>query len=121
MRIAPAVHYSMGGAWVDWPASDDLDRLKRYRQMSNLVGCFVIGEADFQYHGANRLGANSLLSCIFSGLVVGVEIPRYLESLERSFSDLEQSCYEQAISIEDDFKPRAFKTEGEGKYSSTSQ
>ena len=67
MRIAPAVHYSMGGAWVDWPAADASDRKERFRQMSNLTGCFVAGEADYQYHGANRLGANSLLSCIFGG------------------------------------------------------
>lgn len=81
MRIAPAVHYSMGGAWVDWPAADDSDRMKRYRQMTNLPGCFVVGEADYQYHGANRLGANSLLSCIFGGLVTGVEVVRYIDSL----------------------------------------
>lgn len=69
MKIYPAVHYSMGGAWVDWPAADDEDRLTRYRQMTNIPGCFNVGESEFQYHGANRLGANSLLSCIFGGLV----------------------------------------------------
>ena len=61
MKIFPAVHYSMGGAWVDWPAADDPDRWARYRQMTNLPGCFNAGESDYQYHGANRLGANSLL------------------------------------------------------------
>lgn len=81
MRICPGVHYTMGGAWVDWPAADDPDRWTRFRQMTNLIGCFNIGESDYQYHGANRLGANSLLSCIFSGLVAGVEVPRYLDSL----------------------------------------
>ena len=81
MKIFPAVHYSMGGAWVDWPAADDPDRFQRFRQMTNLPGCFNVGESDYQYHGANRLGANSLLSCIFGGLVVGDEIPRYIEAL----------------------------------------
>jgi len=80
MRIFPAVHYSMGGAWVDWPASEDPDRQKRFRQMTNIPGCFAIGEADFQYHGANRLGANALLACIFSGLVAAPEVFRYLKS-----------------------------------------
>ena len=79
MKIAPGFHYSMGGAWVDWPAADDADRLGRFRQMTNLPGCFNIGESDYQYHGANRLGANSLLSCIFSGLVAGLEVPRYID------------------------------------------
>lgn len=81
MKLFPAVHYTMGGAWVDFPAADDLDRNKRFRHMTNLTGCFNVGESDYLYHGANRLGANSLLSCIFGGLVVGVEVPRYLASL----------------------------------------
>ncbi|WP_201456446.1 succinate dehydrogenase flavoprotein subunit [Chlamydia sp. 17-3921] len=80
MRIFPAVHYSMGGAWVDWPAADDIDRDRRFRQMTNLPGCFNCGESDFQYHGANRLGANSLLSCIFAGLVAGDEAARYIDT-----------------------------------------
>ena len=48
--------------------------------MTNIPGCFNVGESEFQYHGANRLGANSLLSCIFGGLVAGVEVPRYLDN-----------------------------------------
>lgn len=104
MRIAPAVHYSMGGAWVDWPAADDPDRMSRYRHMSNLEGCFVAGEAEYQYHGANRLGANSLLSCIFAGLVTGVEVPRYLENLENSYQEIPEQCFKQALAIEEDFK-----------------
>lgn len=80
MRIFPAVHYSMGGAWVDWPAADDPDRDNRYRQMTNLFGCFNCGESDFQYHGANRLGANSLLACLYAGLVAGDEAARFVEA-----------------------------------------
>ncbi len=80
MKIYPAVHYSMGGAWVDWPSREDPDLAHRFRHMTNLPGCFQCGESDYEYHGANRLGANSLLSCIFSGFVVGIEVPRYLDS-----------------------------------------
>lgn len=97
MRIFPAVHYTMGGGWVDWPAADDPDRKQRYRQMTNLPGCFNIGESDYQYHGANRLGANSLLSCIFSGLVAGVEVPRYIESLKKNVDDVPSHVFEQAL------------------------
>lgn len=104
MRIAPAVHYSMGGAWVDWPAADAPDRLDRFRHMSNLTGCFVAGEAEYQYHGANRLGANSLLSCIFGGLVCGVEVPRYLESLTSSYTDIGDRPFKTALQIEENFK-----------------
>jgi len=104
MKIFPAVHYSMGGAWVDWPAADDLDRQSRFRQMSNIAGCFNCGESDYQYHGANRLGANSLLSCIYSGLVAGDEVPRYLATVESCYEDLPESMYKEAVEIEELFK-----------------
>lgn len=112
MRIAPAVHYSMGGAWVDWPAADAPDRLDRFRQMSNLPGCFIAGEAEYQYHGANRLGANSLLSCIFGGLVCGVEVPRYLETLNSSYSDLDEGAFKAALQIEEGFKQDLISRDG---------
>lgn len=104
MKIFPAVHYSMGGAWVDWPAADDPDRFERYRQMTNIPGCFNVGESDYQYHGANRLGANSLLSCIFGGLVTGNEIPRYIDSLSSSYADISASFYENAMKSEQAIK-----------------
>src|SRR5262249_49525806 len=59
MKIFPGMHYSMGGLWVD------------YAHMTNIPGLFAAGEVDYQYHGANRLGANSLLSCLYSGQVAG--------------------------------------------------
>jgi succinate dehydrogenase / fumarate reductase flavoprotein subunit len=83
MRIFPGVHYTMGGAYVDWPAQEDADRAKRFRQMTNIPGCFVVGEADFEYHGANRLGANSLLSAMFGGLVAAAEVPRYIDTIHQ--------------------------------------
>ncbi|MFI0434416.1 MAG: succinate dehydrogenase flavoprotein subunit [Parachlamydiaceae bacterium] len=104
MRIFPAMHYTMGGAWVDWPAADDPDRWERYRQMTNLKGCFSVGEAEYQYHGANRLGANALLACIFSGLVAASEVPRYLENLPSSCHDVSLRIYEEAIQIEEELK-----------------
>lgn len=102
MKIFPAVHYSMGGAWVDYPATDDPDRWTRYRQMTNLPGCFNCGESDYQYHGANRLGANSLLSCIFAGLTAGCEIPRYLDGL--SDNETPDSVFRAALDQEESFK-----------------
>jgi succinate dehydrogenase / fumarate reductase, flavoprotein subunit len=112
MRIFPAMHYTMGGAWVDWPAADDPDRFSRYRQMTNLPGCFSIGEADYQYHGANRLGANALLACIFSGLVAGVEVPRYIENLSISYRDLPSTIYTQAIQLEEGLKSNLLSRQG---------
>ena len=72
MKIFPAVHYSMGGLWVDYErsASGGMVEGSARNQQTSIPGLYAIGECDYQYHGANRLGANSLLSCIFSGLFV---------------------------------------------------
>jgi succinate dehydrogenase / fumarate reductase flavoprotein subunit len=70
MRIAPGAHFSMGGLWTDFDS------------MSNVAGLFVGGEASWAYHGANRLGANSLLSaCVDGWFTLPVSVPNYLESL----------------------------------------
>lgn len=112
MRIFPAVHYTMGGAWCDWPASDDPDRMDRFRQMTNIPGCFVVGECEFQYHGANRLGANALLACIFSGLVAGVEVPCYISTLEKNYEEIADGIYLKALEIEENFKQDLLKRNG---------
>jgi len=58
MRIYPAVHYTMGGLWVD------------YNLMTNLEGLYAIGECNFADHGANRLGASSLMQCLADGYFI---------------------------------------------------
>ncbi len=112
MKIFPAVHYSMGGLWVDWPAADDPQRSKRFRQMTNISGCFCAGEADYQYHGANRLGANSLLSCIFGGLVAGNEMSRYVCQLSSSFEYTPEGIYQEALQLEENVKKELFSANG---------
>jgi succinate dehydrogenase / fumarate reductase flavoprotein subunit len=84
MKIFPAVHYSMGGLWVDYERTADggLRIGSPRNQQTNIEGLYAIGECDYQYHGANRLGANSLLSCIFSGLIVAPGIESRLKSLK---------------------------------------
>lgn len=70
MRIYPAPHYSMGGLWVD------------YQCMSNIPGLFVLGEANFSVHGANRLGASALMQGLADGyFVIPYTIAPYLASL----------------------------------------
>jgi succinate dehydrogenase / fumarate reductase flavoprotein subunit len=71
MKTFPAVHYTMGGLWVDYEANVE-GRLvigSPRNQQTNIPGLYAIGECEYQYHGANRLGANSLVSCIFAGLI----------------------------------------------------
>jgi succinate dehydrogenase / fumarate reductase, flavoprotein subunit len=84
MKIFPAVHYSMGGLWVDYErtAAGGLKIGSVRNQQTNIPGLYAIGECDYQYHGANRLGANSLLSCIFSGLIVAPTVETLLGSLK---------------------------------------
>jgi len=83
MKIFPAVHYSMGGLWVDYERTTagglKLDSAKN--QVTNIPGMYAIGEVDYQYHGANRLGANSLLSCIFAGMITGPAIETWFKGL----------------------------------------
>ncbi len=69
MKIYPAVHYTMGGVWVD------------YNLMSTIPGCFVVGEANFSDHGANRLGASALMQGLADGyFVLPYTIANYLSA-----------------------------------------
>jgi len=85
MKIFPAVHYSMGGLWADYERTADggLVPGSPRNQRTNVPGIYAIGECDYQYHGANRLGANSLLSCIFSGLFVAPCLVNLLKQSDR--------------------------------------
>jgi succinate dehydrogenase / fumarate reductase flavoprotein subunit len=75
MKIFPGMHYTMGGVWVD------------FNQMTNVPGIFAAGECEYQYHGANRLGANSLVSCIFGGFTAGPNALAYAKSLPAAEGD----------------------------------
>ncbi len=99
MKIFPAVHYSMGGLWVDYErtAAGGLRIGSPRNQHTNITGIFAVGECDYQYHGANRLGANSLLSCIFSGLIAAPGILSYLKDGDQGARDRPpSSLFEQA-------------------------
>src|SRR5664279_4234619 len=75
MKIFPGMHYTMGGLWVD------------FNQMTNIPGLFAAGECEYQYHGANRLGANSLVSCIFGGFSAGPIALNYAKNLSAQIGD----------------------------------
>ena len=71
MRIFPGVHYSMGGLWVD------------FNQRTNIPGLLAAGECDYSIHGANRLGANSLVSCVYGGFIAAPAAIEYAANVER--------------------------------------
>src|SRR3954452_2500745 len=80
MKIFPAVHYTMGGLWTTFTKDEKTGGLKAgapNNTMTNIPGLYAMGEVNFAYHGANRLGANSLLSCIFDGLFCGSSVKNY--------------------------------------------
>jgi succinate dehydrogenase / fumarate reductase flavoprotein subunit len=99
MKIFPAVHYSMGGLWADYErtAEGGLQLGSPVNQATNIPNLYAIGECDFQYHGANRLGANSLLSCIFSGLIVAPSIETLLASQKGAAADSDKSLFTQEV------------------------
>jgi succinate dehydrogenase / fumarate reductase flavoprotein subunit len=87
MRIYPAVHYTMGGLWVD------------YNLMSTIPGLFVLGEANFSDHGANRLGASALMQGLADGyFVIPSTIAGYLAEQERKPVSAETSEFARAES-----------------------
>lgn len=98
MRVFPAVHYSMGGLWVD------------YDHMTNIPGLFAIGEVDYQYHGANRLGANSLLSCIYGGIIAGPAMVNYARS--QGVGDNIDACAEEERKRQEELNREILLTEG---------
>jgi succinate dehydrogenase / fumarate reductase flavoprotein subunit len=98
MRVFPAVHYSMGGLWVDFERASggSLVMGSPRNQATSIPGLYAAGEVDYQYHGANRLGANSLLSCIWAGMVAGPAIAAYRNNLAASAWDCPASLFEKA-------------------------
>ena len=85
MKVFPAMHYTMGGLWVN-----DQD------QATNVPGIYAAGECEYQYHGANRLGANSLVSCIFGGGIAGLAAVKYARNLEKGAEATESSVFARA-------------------------
>jgi succinate dehydrogenase / fumarate reductase, flavoprotein subunit len=84
MKVFPAMHYTMGGMWVN--AED---------QATNVPGIYAAGECEYQYHGANRLGANSLVSCIFGGGLAGPAATKYAKNLEKGTDAIDSGIFDR--------------------------
>ncbi|NNE97403.1 MAG: succinate dehydrogenase flavoprotein subunit [Pyrinomonadaceae bacterium] len=100
MKIFPGVHYSMGGMWVD---SD---------QRTNIPGLLGAGECDYSIHGANRLGANSLLSCVYGGFVSAASAIEYAGGVERSTTE-KNGIYDAELKKQQVINDRIIKNEGD--------
>lgn len=98
MIIFPGMHYSMGGLHVNFEAGPDLTPLagSPKNQSTNIPGLFAGGEADGAYHGGNRLGANSLLSCIYAGMIGGPAMIAYSQNQAKGTTSVGTRPFEQA-------------------------
>jgi succinate dehydrogenase / fumarate reductase flavoprotein subunit len=83
MKVFPAMHYTMGGIWVN---GED--------QATSVPGIYAAGECEYQYHGANRLGANSLVSCIFGGGLAGPAAVKYAKNLQKGAESTAAKIFE---------------------------
>ena len=84
MKVFPAMHYTMGGIWVN---GED--------QATNVQGIYAAGECEYQYHGANRLGANSLVSCIFGGGIAGPAAVKYAKNLQSGAGSIASTVFDR--------------------------
>ncbi len=99
MRIFPGVHYSMGGLWVD------------FEQRTNIPGLFAAGECDYSIHGANRLGANSLLSCVYGGFVAAPSAIDYAKNVERGNTET-NGIHEAELKKQQEINDQIIRNEG---------
>ena len=97
MKIFPGMHYTMGGLWVD------------LSQATNIPGIYAAGECEYQYHGANRLGANSLVSCIFGGFVAGPAAVQYARNQKSMASN---GYFDAERKRQQELNARMMKSEG---------
>lgn len=110
MRIFAAAHYTMGGLHVD------------ENHMTAIPGLFAAGECDYLYHGANRLGANSLLSATYSGFETGLSALDYAANLEKGADAEPTSVYDAEIKVQSEwFKKLASQNGQENIYNIKSE
>jgi succinate dehydrogenase / fumarate reductase flavoprotein subunit len=100
MRIFPGVHYSMGGLWVD------------FDQRTNIPGLLAAGECDYSIHGANRLGANSLVSCVYGGFIAAPAAIEYAKGIERNGGADGSRLYEQELKKQEEINEALVKQSG---------
>ena len=99
MRIFPGVHYSMGGLWVD------------FEQRTNIPGLFAAGECDYSIHGANRLGANSLVSCVYGGFTAAPSAIEYANNVERKNTET-NGIFDSELKRQQEINDQIVRNEG---------
>ncbi|HXN25406.1 MAG TPA: succinate dehydrogenase flavoprotein subunit [Candidatus Dormibacteraeota bacterium] len=101
MKVFPGMHYTMGGTWVD-----------NENQATNVPGIYAAGECEYQYHGANRLGANSLVSCIYGGMVAGPAAVKYARNLEKGCDSVPADIFDRERARQQEINDRLLHQDG---------
>ncbi len=132
MKIFPAAHYSMGGLYTSYtpytPETDQIARPEDRRRknegmefgapangMTNIPGLYAFGEVNYAYHGATRLGANALLSCIFDGLFCGMSVANYAKGANfvgKPAAEQPQELYDAVVAQENAKVQRLIANQG---------
>ena len=116
MEIYPSAHYAMGGLWVDFEkhsSNGGITPGSPRNHATNIPGLYACGECDYGYHGANRLGANSLLSPSYSGRVAGESVASYLKGLENDRQSVPQQNYNDEIARQKSINQQLIKNQGQ--------
>ncbi|MCG8486910.1 MAG: succinate dehydrogenase (quinone) flavoprotein subunit [Chromatiales bacterium] len=116
MEIYPSAHYAMGGLWVDFERDDSTGGIKHgspRNHATNIPGLYACGECDYGYHGANRLGANSLLSASYSGRVAGESVSNYLKGLQQGHGGSEDPIFRSEITHQRELNQQLINNQGD--------
>jgi succinate dehydrogenase / fumarate reductase flavoprotein subunit len=116
MEIYPSAHYAMGGLWIDFekhPSNNTIKPASPRNHATNITGLYACGECDYGYHGANRLGANSLLSASYSGRVAGESVTSYLKGLQQGSENGGQQNYRDEVSRQKAINQRLLNNRGQ--------
>ncbi len=104
MKIFPAVHYTMGGLYTIFAEKPDHKGMIEgdpKNMMTNIPGLYAFGEVNYQYHGANRLGANALLSCIFDGLFCAPSVVNFIKNeVKTTAAELPEAMFKTVVDAE---------------------
>ena len=115
MKIFPAMHYSMGGILVGFAKDEQTGGMQSVHpdnHQSTIAGLFACGECDSAFHGANRLGANSLLSATYSGMIAGDASVAYVKGVKNGSADTADRHFESEKSRQEQINQALISSDG---------
>jgi succinate dehydrogenase / fumarate reductase flavoprotein subunit len=116
MKVYPSMHYSMGGLYVGFETDEKTGGMKlgsAKNHATSIPGLWAAGECDSAYHGANRLGANSLLSASFSGRVAGESVVTFLKGLKKGRAAAPDAIFDAEKSRQDELNRKVLTGKGQ--------